>query len=133
MRIYDYADVIAFKTAAVITAAASAAVAREADWATEWFGAPLPVLLMAFAGAALALSLLPKTSTKQWAVAVALGTAIGVFLPQIVIAIYPSLKPALTAAAFFAGLVGKLAATMIFEDGRALIIGWIKSRFGGAS
>jgi hypothetical protein len=132
MQNFDFTDLVAFKAASLLTSAASVAGASHADWSSEYFGVPLPVLLMAVAGAALALSLLPPMKTAQMAVSVALGTAIGVFLPQLLAAFYPSIKPALTAAAFFCGLGGKIVATMIFDEGRALAITWLKNKIGGA-
>lgn len=131
MRLYEYSDVVAYKTAAALASVASAVGAREADWSTVWFGVPLPVLLMAFAGAALALSLLPPMKKSQMVASVLLGAAFGVFMPQLIVTWQPGLQPALTAAAFFCGLCGKLGASMIFEDGRTLVIGWIKSKIGG--
>ena len=84
------------------------------------FGVPLGVVLAGFAGATLALSLLPKMSLKRALIAVALGTFAAAFGTPVFAALTVSAIPSMAGiphqpAAFFIGLGAQLALSWLFK------------------
>lgn len=131
MRFTQLFDSAPFRVEAMVSSAVSGVVSvATTDWTMGIFGVPLSVLLAGFAGAALALSLLPTMTHRQMAIAIALGTAIGMYGALIVTLLQPALAPAVAAVAFFLGLCGQFGASMFFKDGRDVVLAWIRRILG---
>lgn len=86
------------------------------DHSVYWLGVPLPVVLAAVAGAALALSLVGEMTRRQAFVAWALGSGAGTYLPPL-LGWWPGIPPAVwPALGFIIGLVAHMALTALFHS-----------------
>jgi len=122
-------DPVSAKAAAAAVVSGTASVVS-ADLSTAMFGVPIAVILAAFAGASLALAFLPQMSRVQMLTAVLLGMAIGVYGSQLILAWQGWGAHVLPPLGFFLGLTGQLSASMLFSDGRSILVGWLKQKSG---
>lgn len=114
----DKVDVSQISMTASAVSAAGATAAAQID--VQMFGIPLAVLLAGFAGATLALSLLPKMSLTKAFAAVALGTFAASYGTPIFALLTVKMYPEFASIphppfAFFAGLFAQLALSWAFK------------------
>lgn len=104
------------QTSAAVTAAGSSVGAVLSDPTIYWIGVPLPVVLAALAGAALALSLVGQLTRKQALLAVLLGTGVGSYVPQL-LGWWPGIPPLVwPGLGFVLGLLAHLILTALFSQ-----------------
>ncbi len=114
----DKLDLPSISLQASAVSAAGSAISANADM--QLLGVPLAVLLAGFAGATLALSLLPKMPLPRAMVAVALGTFAACYGTPIFAVLSTEWAPALRVIphppfAFFAGLLAQLVLSWGFK------------------
>lgn len=127
-------DGFEFKTIAGIGSAASGAVSlATGDWSVAVFGVPFPVLVAGFAGALIAVAMMPPLS--RWWAALAAGTGISAYTTSffaLMLDKFTSLGDSDDrVVAFLVGLLSYFLVSMMFRDGRDIIIGFLRARFGG--
>jgi hypothetical protein len=127
-------DDSAFKVAAGLTSAASGAVSlATGDWAVALFGIPFTVLVAGFAGALIAVAMMPPLN--RWYISLGAGATISAYLTSffaLILDKYTSIGDTDDrAVAFFLGLMVYFLLSLFFQDGRDIILGWLRSKFGG--
>lgn len=108
-----------------VTAAVSGTVSQ-LEWTVQTFGVTFSVLMAGFAGAMIALWLIPPT--KRWYVTLTIGTVAAAYLTPFVAKV--SGMDEQRAIAFLLGLCAHFLGTLFFHDGREIILGALRSRFG---
>ena len=101
-----------------------------ADWSLAVFGVPISALLAAFGGSVIALSALPKMEPKRMAFAIVAGLAIGIYGSQLAVWAMGWPSQVLPPVAFFLGLFGQALISMLFKDGRDVVLALIRQKFG---
>lgn len=127
----------AIQAHAALAAAGGAGVGAVVTWDSSvyWLGVPLPVVLAAVAGAALALSLVGPMTRRSAFAAWLLGAGVGTYTPPLLdwwLNVPSGVWPA---AAFLLGLLAHMALTAFFQrapgamgDAIAALIDRIKPR-----
>lgn len=124
-------QVTGFQLAVGMGSAASAA-ASSGDWAFSVIGVPFNVLMAGFAGALIALWFLPPVG--RWWAALLVGTACAGYATPLLLQLLNYFTGLAIAdgrgVAFFAGLSAQFFGTLFFRDGRDIVLGALKTRFG---
>lgn len=130
---FDLIDTATFKTAALGSAAASGAASWiSSDWALAIFGIPFSVLIAGFAGALIAVAVLPPIS--RWWISLGAGTGVSAYSTSLVMLSLNKYTELGTAdargVAFGIGLIAYFLLSLFFRDGREIILGWLRSKLG---
>lgn len=117
------ADQLTVSGPAAITSVGTGVGAVVVDPSVYWLGVPLPVVLAAVAGAALALSLVGEMTRRQAFLAWALGSGFGTYVPPL-LGWWPGIPPAVwPALGFILGLLAHMCLTALFHSAPGAIGG----------
>lgn len=126
-------DEPAFKILISLGSAASGLVSvATGDWSVAVFGVPFPVLVAGFAGALIAVAMMPPLA--RWYLPLGIGTGISAYTTSFGALLLDKLTPLGDTddrvVAFIFGLVSYYFLALFFQDGRDIILGFIRARFG---
>lgn len=121
-------DPVSTKAAAAGLVSGGASLAS-IDFSVAMFGVPASVILAAFSGAALALSMLPPMTRRQMAIAVLMGLSVGTYGSLLAITLRDWPAHIMPAVGFFLGLGAQVGVSMLFKDVRGLAMDWIRKKW----